>query len=119
MFCPLLRWHAIVLDGHDIPQILKAFETARTIKEKPVALILKTYKGYDFPGISDQENWHGKPLGASAAKALEYLEKKLSVPSTFGKLKPREPSADCEEIELIGHLKMPSPPPYKKGDKVG
>ena len=83
-----------------------------------MALILKTYKGFDFPGISDEENWHGKPLGGSAAKVLEHLEKKLSVPSTLGKLKPKEPTVNCPEVELIGHLKMPSNPPYNKGDKV-
>lgn len=83
-----------------------------------MGLILKTFKGYDFPNISDMENWHGKPLGSNAAKVIEYLESKLQVPSTLGKLKPRKPVVDCEKLCLIGTLKMPSLPPYKKGDKV-
>ncbi|KAH9284981.1 Transketolase [Echinococcus granulosus] len=110
--------HAIVVDGHNIPELLRAFETSRSIKGKPVALILKTYKGYDFPGISDQENWHGKPLGTSAAKTIEHLEKTLIVPSTLGKLKPQEPVVDCKEMHLIGTLKLTTPPPYKKGNKI-
>lgn len=84
-----------------------------------MALIMKTYKGYDFPDIADKENWHGKPLGSNAAKTIEHLEKTLIVPSTLGKLKPQEPLVDCEELHLLGTLKLPTPPPYKKGDKVG
>lgn len=116
---PFYRFHAIPVDGHDIPALLNAFKEAHSVKDKPVALILKTYKGYDFPEISDKENWHGKPLGAHAAKVIEHLEAKLQKPSTLGALKPQAPKMDCQKLELIGTLKMPSPPPYQKGQKVG
>uniref|UniRef100_A0A5K3G3E3 MSP domain-containing protein n=1 Tax=Mesocestoides corti TaxID=53468 RepID=A0A5K3G3E3_MESCO len=36
----------------------------------------------------------------------------------MGKLKPQEPVVDCEVTHLIGSTKIPTPPPYKKGDKV-
>nr|CDS28549.1 transketolase [Hymenolepis microstoma] len=111
-------FYAIAIEGHDIPAILNAFKEARLVKNQPVALILKTYKGFDFPGISDKENWHGKPLGAHAAKVLEYLESKLQKPSTLGVLKPQAPVVDCDKLDLIGTLKMPSLPPYQIGQKV-
>ncbi|BHF71351.1 hypothetical protein SprV_0401440900 [Sparganum proliferum] len=111
-------WHAIVVDGHDVSALLKAFSEARAVSGKPVALLARTFKGYDFPGISDKENWHGKPLGSSSAEVLAHLEKKLKSPSTLHKLHPKEPAIDCQETHLIGSTKLPNPPPYKKGDKI-
>nr|VZI47533.1 unnamed protein product [Spirometra erinaceieuropaei] len=111
-------WHAIVVDGHDVSALLKAFSEARAVSGKPVALLARTFKGYDFPGISDKENWHGKPLGSCSAEVLAHLEKKLKSPSTLHKLRPKEPAIDCQETHLIGSTKLPNPPPYKKGDKI-
>lgn len=112
------RFHAIAVDGHDIPALINAFKESHSVKGQPVALILKTYKGFDFPDISDKENWHGKPLGANAAKVLKHLESKLQKPSTLGALKPQAPVVDCDKVDLIGTLKMPSLPPYQMGQKV-
>ena len=39
-------FHSIVIDGHDIEAVLKAFHFAKTVKERPVAIIAKTLKGY-------------------------------------------------------------------------
>ncbi len=50
----------IKIDGHNIDEIIKAFEVAKTIKGKPTCIIAKTIKG---KGISYMENlakWHGK-----------------------------------------------------------
>lgn len=38
-------WHAIVVDGHDIEAVCKAFYDAETTKGKPTCLVAKTYKG--------------------------------------------------------------------------
>lgn len=38
-------FNAIVVDGHDIEALIKAFETASFTKDKPTALICKTFKG--------------------------------------------------------------------------
>ena len=53
-------FHTIVINGHDIQQIIDAFETAKMTKGKPTAIIAKTVKG---KGVSFMENnvaWHGK-----------------------------------------------------------
>ena len=46
-------FHTIQIDGHDIMQIIKALDTAKTIKGKPTAIIAKTVKG---KGVSFMEN---------------------------------------------------------------
>lgn len=38
-------FHAIVVDGHDVVELIKAFEVAANTKDKPTALICKTFKG--------------------------------------------------------------------------
>ncbi|KAF6775163.1 hypothetical protein AHF37_05833 [Paragonimus kellicotti] len=121
---PIVSWHALVVDGHNVNELLSAFSTARSIKDKPVALLCKTFKGADLPGIADQENWHGKPLGSKSAEVIRYLEAKLKVGasgdigSTLGRLKPSPPLDDCTPMKLIGSISLPSPPQYKLGEQV-
>lgn len=38
-------WHAIVVDGHDIESLCRAFYDATTVKGKPTCLVAKTFKG--------------------------------------------------------------------------
>ena len=38
-------FNALVVDGHNIEAILAALKTAKETKDKPTALILKTFKG--------------------------------------------------------------------------
>jgi len=68
-------WHTIEIDGHNIPQILSAYEEAKTIKGKPSIVIARTIKG---KGVSFMENvvdFHGRaPTKEEAEKALKELE---------------------------------------------
>ena len=38
-------WHAIVVDGHSIEEVCKAFHEASTVKGKPTCIVAKTFKG--------------------------------------------------------------------------
>lgn len=46
-------WHVIDVDGHDVEQILSAYDEAETIKGKPTVMIARTVKG---KGVSFAEN---------------------------------------------------------------
>lgn len=46
-------WHVIEIDGHNVEQILAAFEEADTVKGKPTVIIAHTIKG---KGVSFMEN---------------------------------------------------------------
>ena len=74
-------FHAIVVDGHDVEELLKAFAEAAATKGKPTMILAKTYKGRDFPEMEDKMNWHGKALGAKSAEVLEHLKTKLISPT--------------------------------------
>lgn len=53
-------FEVINIDGHDIDEIIKAFEVAKNIKEKPICIIAKTVKGKGISFMENQVGWHGK-----------------------------------------------------------
>lgn len=63
--------HTLTVDGHDVEELCKAFYSAETTKNKPTAVVCKTYKGKGFPNIEDLENWHGKALGGESQKVIQ------------------------------------------------
>ncbi len=50
----------IKIDGHNIQEILDAFDVAKHIKGKPVCIIAKTIKGKGISFMENQIGWHGK-----------------------------------------------------------
>ncbi len=55
------NWHVIEINGHNMEEIVDAFETARTIFEKPTVIIAHTIPGKGIPDIEFDFRWHGKP----------------------------------------------------------
>lgn len=110
-------WNTLVVDGHDIEAICKAFHEASQTKGKPTCLLAKTYKGKGFPAIEDAENWHGKPLGAKAEEVISAIEGQIKNPGP-NNLVPQKPlHEDAPKVD-ISNIKLASPPKYNKGDKV-
>lgn len=68
-------WHTIEIDGHDMRQILAAYDEAASTKGKPSVIIARTTKG---KGVSFMENvvdFHGRaPTPEEGKKALEELK---------------------------------------------
>lgn len=68
-------WETIMIDGHKIDQITKAFAKAKKVKGKPVMIIAKTLKGKGVSFIQNKEGWHGKTLNEEELqKALKELK---------------------------------------------
>ncbi|MBQ7226735.1 MAG: transketolase [Clostridia bacterium] len=53
-------WNVISIDGHNIEEILDAFEKARAAKGKPTVIVAKTVKGKGVSFMENQAGWHGK-----------------------------------------------------------
>lgn len=68
-------WYTIEIDGHNMKQILLAYEEAKSITDKPSIIIAHTIKG---KGVSFMENivdFHGRaPTKEEEVKALKELE---------------------------------------------
>jgi transketolase len=82
-------WHTIVIDGHNMPEIIAALDEAMGVKDKPAVIVAATKKGKGVSFIEDEDGWHGKALnkGGELQRALAELQTKVG--STDGlKLKP-------------------------------
>ena len=69
-------FNVINVDGHNIEELIKAFDTAKTVKGKPTAIIAKTIKGKGVPFMKNQVGWHGKAPNEEEYKAaIKELKK--------------------------------------------
>jgi transketolase len=67
-------WHAIELNGHDIPTLQKAFAEAATVKGKPTVIIAHTIKGKGVSFMENNPKFHGMaPTPEEARRALQEL----------------------------------------------
>ena len=67
-------FHVIDLNGHNMAEIIDALELARTIYERPVAIIAHTIPGKGVGFMEFDPSWHGKPPKADEARvALKEL----------------------------------------------
>lgn len=108
-------FNTVVVDGNDIVQLLSAYHSAREHKDKPTAIIAKTFKGKGIEDIEDKENWHGKPVPIETIKAIEA---RIVNKDGKGQLPIQKIKDDAPSVKLdIGNIKI-APPSYKKGDKV-
>ena len=53
-------WHVIQINGHEIPQVVKALDEAEAVKGKPTVIIADTVKGKGVSFMENNPDWHGK-----------------------------------------------------------
>jgi transketolase len=102
----------IVIDGHDVAAIDRAFGTALSSTGKPTVIIAKTIKGKGFSEIENKDGWHGKALPPDMAeRAIKELggTRHLKVKTA----KPESGSKAPKRSEAVVTL-----PAYTKDDKV-
>lgn len=111
-------WHAIVIDGHDMPAILDALDEARRTKGQPTMILARTIKGKGVSFVEGKDGWHGKAFkkGEELDRALAELERQF-VPGVKADLANRIPRPAAMPKEE-GKPKSVAPPAYKLGDKV-
>ncbi len=108
-------WNTVVIDGHDVREVIEAYHKAITTEDRPTAIIAKTIKGKGIPFWEDENGHHGKPLskGEEMDKALAAitnvdLKEKLSVAPP-----PKAPSIAKEPTGT-----MEGPDDYDRNKKV-
>ncbi|MHB0976717.1 MAG: transketolase [Candidatus Aquicultorales bacterium] len=69
-------WHVVEIDGHDVHEIIGAFEEARETKGKPTMVVARTVKGKGVSFMENQVDYHGKaPNAEEMEKALAEISK--------------------------------------------
>lgn len=67
-------WESVTIDGHDIPQLIKAL-SYRPVG-KPYAIIAKTVKGKGVSFIENNKSWHQAVLSeAQCQQAIEEIQR--------------------------------------------
>ena len=57
-FFARFSWNTYVVDGHDVEALAKAFHDASTVKDKPTAIVAKTFKGRGIPSKGTIDRVH-------------------------------------------------------------
>ncbi|XP_014593321.2 transketolase-like protein 2 [Equus caballus] len=113
--CEAFGWNTYLVDGHDVEGLCHAFWQATQVKNKPTAIVAKTFKGRGIPDIEDAENWHGKPMPKERADAIiKLIESQIQTNRNFI-VKP--PLEDSPQVS-IRNIKMTCLPDYEVGDKI-
>jgi transketolase len=109
-------WHAIVIDGHQIDEVLGAFAEARRTKGQPSVILARTEKGKGVSFLEGKPNWHGKALkkGDEMDRAIRELEAQLAPEAEGFRIDIRRP-AGRPPAETGGEAPAPA---YKLGDSV-
>ncbi|KAF4026588.1 TKTL1 [Cervus elaphus hippelaphus] len=113
--CEAFGWNTLVVDGRDVEALCQVFWQAAQMKNKPTAVVAKTFKGRGVPSVEDAENWHGKPMPKERADAIiKLIESQIE---TNKSLEPKAPVEDSPQIN-ISDIEMTSPPDYEVSDMV-
>jgi transketolase len=68
-------WNVIDIDGHDMTQILTAFEKARGTQNRPTVILARTVKGKGVSFMENAASWHGTaPNKEQFEKAFSELQ---------------------------------------------
>ena len=62
-------WHTIEVNGHDVNELMNAFDLAMKFKSKPKVIIAKTVKGKGVSFMENVSGWHGKAPNDEQLKA--------------------------------------------------
>jgi transketolase len=107
----------VVIDGHDVTAIDRAFGAALSATGKPTVIIAKTVKGKGFSEIENKDGWHGKALPPDMAeRAIKELGgvRNLKVKTA----KPESGSPAIKRKDGAAGLLAVTLPAYRKEDKV-
>ncbi len=99
-------WHTICVNGHNHPELLKAFAEAAQTHTKPNMILAKTVKGKDIPFAEDHPGWHGKSLNAQQAE-----EEITSLNQTLPSSSPQVSIAKPIPVQRGKCAIQPLPPP--------
>ncbi len=68
-------WHTVEIDGHNMKQILSAYQEVKVSKGKPTIIMARTIKGKGVSFMENVADFHGRaPTKEEAERALKELQ---------------------------------------------
>ncbi len=108
-------WQALVVDGHNVAELLETYEKAAATSDKPTVVLARTYKGRGIEFAEDKDGWHGKPFpkGEQTDIALAAIEARLS-----GKAIAWRTTLPVSNGQASTNPSFPPGPGYAVGDSL-
>jgi transketolase len=69
------KWATLECDGHDVEDLIAAFDEARKITDQPVIIIARTVKGKGVSFMEHQSDWHGVSDPSRLPEALAEVQR--------------------------------------------
>lgn len=102
------------INGHDISEIIQAFNEAKLHKGTPYCIIASTLKGKGFINIEDKINFHGKAI--ERQDVIDHIESQIVNKTPIVKVTLPENTFNYKVSAINRNYKIATS--YKKGDKV-
>jgi transketolase len=107
-------WHVVAIDGHNLEQILEAYQEARATKGRPTIILARTLKGKGVSFTEGLPNWHGKAMSKEQMeKAIDELNRQMAPENGDTPKIPAPPAARAEPAP--GKIADPN---FKLGDMI-
>lgn len=108
-------WQALVVDGHNVAELLEAYDKAAATSDKPTVVLAQTYKGRGIEFAEDKDGWHGKPFPKSEQTdaAVAAIEARLS-----GEAIDWRPALPVSNGRASTNPSFPPGPGYAVGDSL-
>lgn len=106
-------WQALPVDGHNIPELLAAYERAAQTPDRPTVVLARTVKGKGLGKVEGADHWHGKALDRDMAnEVVAHLNSQLS-----GADEQWKPTLPQDGAAQPARSKADSKPPFQIGGK--
>jgi len=117
-------WKTVVIDGHDMNQIMRALDKAKESDHLPVIIIAKTFKGHGVDQAENKLGFHGKAFSKEKLNVIiRELEEKFHDIISFDDLsyewQPESPKKTSLEYEqnICSSLTLPDST-YELGEEI-
>jgi len=100
------HWNVIEADGHNMKEILAAFQKAKSFQGKPTVIVFHTTKGRGVDFMEDVAGWHGQ---APVCEQRDEALKQLGVADKLDLEELDNRAEDCQaEVDQKLEAKMPN-----------
>ncbi|MGE0822095.1 MAG: transketolase [Candidatus Binatia bacterium] len=108
-------WYPQVIDGHNVKQIIAAYEAAIEYERGPAVIIARTTKGKGVSFLEDENGRHGKPVtGDEFTRALQ----EIGDPQPEETLQVARPQLPETAVDLVSYDSQGmAPPRYEPTDQ--
>ena len=117
-------WQVYTVNGHEVKELVEVFDEITNIKNKPIMILAKTYKGYGIKEVQDKLGYHGKPFAKEElGKILDELKSNFKKDAEFqeaGAWEPEKPTLSTSggsRSKTQDEITIPNPE-YKFGEQI-